>query len=79
MTKNKKIYTSMIIDWIAVLIFLTGILIVSKLIHPYERQFKLEDVTISHPYKGDTIKMVYLIVSIQINLNHIIIKNFILS
>jgi len=56
--KKKKI--SFLSDWIVLGIVLILLWITSK-INPFERQFKLDDITISHPYKGDTVKMSHLI------------------
>lgn len=49
-----------IVDWIVLLVIIALMGITSK-IPPFERQFKLDDITISHPHKGDTVKMSYLI------------------
>jgi len=52
---------SFTIDWIVLIVIIILMGITSK-IPPFERQFKLDDITISHPHKGDTVKMSYLIV-----------------
>eukprot|EP00833_Pecoramyces_ruminatium_P017896 jgi/Orpsp1_1/1191928/evm.model.d7180000089432.1 len=62
MLNNVVKYGSKIIDWILIIAILIGSFCISKLINPYERQFRLDDHTISHPYKGDTINMVYLVI-----------------
>jgi len=51
---------SFTIDWIVLIVIIILMGITSK-IPPFERQFKLDDITISHPHKGDTVKMSYLI------------------
>jgi len=70
--KKKKI--SFVSDWVVLAIVLILLWITSK-INPFERQFKLDDITISHPYKGDTIKMSHLIVCI-LNINIYIYHNY---
>ncbi|KAG4096405.1 acid phosphatase/Vanadium-dependent haloperoxidase [Neocallimastix lanati (nom. inval.)] len=55
--KNKR---SLAVDWIVLIVILALTGITSK-IPPFERQFDLDDITISHPYKGDTVKMSVLI------------------
>jgi len=59
--KNKRYY-SFALDWVILIIVL--ILVgITAIIPPFERQFKLDDITISHPHKGDTVKMVPMVVS----------------
>jgi len=62
-SKSNKFYfsKSIITDWI-VLIIIMALMGLSSLIHPFERQFELDDATISHPHKGDTITMMVLVV-----------------
>lgn len=50
-----------IVDWVLLIIFYCVIQVVSD-IEPFERQFSLDDVTISHPHKGDSIKMSQLMI-----------------
>jgi len=57
---NPKNRTSFIVDWI-VLLVIAALMCITSLIPPFERQFKLDDITISHPHKGDTVKMSVLI------------------
>ncbi|ORX68448.1 PAP2-domain-containing protein [Anaeromyces robustus] len=60
--KNKFYFSkSIIVDWI-VLIIIAILVGLSALVHPFERQFSLDDVTISHPHKGDTITMMALVI-----------------
>jgi len=54
--------TTLLIDWIVIAILLVVGNIVRK-INPKERQFSLDDVSISHPRKEDTISMTLLFVS----------------
>jgi len=58
---QKKKTITIVIDWV-ILIVILGIDAITSKIPPFERQFKLDDVTISHPHKGDTIKMVPMVV-----------------
>jgi len=71
LNKNKR---SFAVDWIVLIVILALALITSK-IPPFERQFDLDDITISHPYKGDTIKESVLAV-FGIILSFIIITGF---
>lgn len=57
--ENKKMI-SFVSDWVVLAVVLI-LLWIAHNIEPFERQFKLDDVTISHPYKGDTVKMNYLV------------------
>jgi len=52
---------SIVYDWVVLSIILV-LLGITALISPFERQFKLDDITISHPYKGDTVPMIHLVV-----------------
>jgi len=54
--------TTLLLDWIFVVILaVVGNIIIN--INPMERQFSLDDVSISRPRKGDTISMTLLFVS----------------
>jgi len=61
MSIEKKKFVSVISDWVVLGVVLLLLWITSK-IQPFERQFRLDDITISHPYKGDTVKMSHLII-----------------
>ncbi|ORX51525.1 acid phosphatase/Vanadium-dependent haloperoxidase [Piromyces finnis] len=53
--QNKK-SNHFLIDWVTLIIAIV-LLGITAYVPPFERQFKLDDITISHPHKGDTFKM----------------------
>jgi len=52
--------TTLLLDWIFIVILFVAMIIVGKF-SLNERQFSLDDVSISLPHKGDTVNMVLLV------------------
>jgi len=69
----QKIQFSFIIDWFFIILVAVAT-IPFNIITPFERQFRLDDDTISHPYKDETFSIPFLVVCICINIlyNYII-------
>jgi len=63
MSENIKKRHHFIVDWMLVILLYAIKLFISQYFEPHERQFSLDDATISYPYKGDTVTMTYLVTS----------------
>jgi len=77
----QKIQFSFIIDWF--FIFLVAVATIPfNIITPFERQFRLDDDTISHPYKSETFSIPFLVIAtigfpaLIITIYHIIKRDF---
>lgn len=58
---EKKRIINIVFDYI-ILVVILALVGVTAVIPPFERQFRLDDITISHPHKGDTVKMIPMVV-----------------
>ncbi|KAG4097709.1 phosphatidic acid phosphatase type 2/haloperoxidase [Neocallimastix lanati (nom. inval.)] len=63
--------TTLLLDWIFIVILFVAMIIVGKF-SLNERQFSLDDVSISLPHKGDTVNMVLLVIFSCVSLTIII-------
>jgi len=66
MTQNtsNSLRNAYVYDWLTILAIYIVYYLVDT-IKPIERQFAIDDISISHPHKEDTIKMVILLVIIE--------------
>jgi len=64
LNKLSSLKKSYLYDWLIFIIMFILFQIINSF-KAIERQFAIDDISISHPHKEDTIKMVYLLVNIK--------------